>query len=329
MGEAATRPKGYSYVRMSTNIQLKGDSLRRQLDQSRDFAERNGIEFVEGFTLHDIGVSAFKGANITGGALGTFLEAVNVGKIEPGSYLLVESLDRISRQDIMPSLTIFMDLVKAGINLVTLADNHVYRAGKTDMSDLMYSIMVMSRAHEESPYQEPPSQFRMGQQTEEHRPTETHAPMPRMVDPFSGQDLLRHRRLQSRCGSINLQGQRRRDRKLFDCPQVESGWRKAIRTFIRLAPLLHHKTARKPCRDRRVPAAPRHARHAHPGRRPDRRLFPSDRRHRAVSTGSTVAIWPAIWCRRPPGRSDQQHLLGHRHVWVLPLPLPISDIAVG
>ena len=46
---------------------------------------------------------------------------VTLGKIEPGSYLLVESLDRISRQEIMPSLTIFMDLVKEGINLVTLA----------------------------------------------------------------------------------------------------------------------------------------------------------------------------------------------------------------
>jgi len=150
MSEAAAKPKGYSYVRMSTDIQIKGDSLRRQLEQSRDFAEKNDLELVEGFSLQDIGISAFKGANISGGALGTFLEAVKAGKIEPGSYLLVESFDRLSRQEIMRSLAVFMDLVNAGINLVTLADGHVYRAGKTNMPELMYSIAVMSRAHEES-----------------------------------------------------------------------------------------------------------------------------------------------------------------------------------
>ena len=64
MTDSSPKPKAYSYVRMSTDIQLKGDSLRRQLEQSRDFAEKNDLELVEGSGLHDIGVSAFKGANI-------------------------------------------------------------------------------------------------------------------------------------------------------------------------------------------------------------------------------------------------------------------------
>ena len=53
------RPRAYSYVRMSTDIQLKGDSLRRQLDASLAYASVNGLDLVEAETLRDLGVSAF------------------------------------------------------------------------------------------------------------------------------------------------------------------------------------------------------------------------------------------------------------------------------
>ncbi|WP_170971252.1 recombinase family protein [Mesorhizobium sp. GR13] len=135
---------------MSTDIQLKGDSLRRQEELSRRYAESNNLELVEDFKLEDIGVSAFKGINISSGSLGRFLAKVKAKEIEQGSYLLVESLDRITRQEIMTSVTIFLDIVRSGINIVTLADNHLYRAGQAELQDLIYSLVVMSRAHEES-----------------------------------------------------------------------------------------------------------------------------------------------------------------------------------
>lgn len=142
--------KAYSYVRMSTDAQLKGDSLRRQLDKSRLYAAQNKLVLVEDTELKDIGVSAFKGANAESGALGTFLEAVRAGKIERGSYLLVESLDRISRQPPMIALRLFMELMSNGIVLVTLSDSQVYTDQTTDLQQLIISIVVMSRAHEES-----------------------------------------------------------------------------------------------------------------------------------------------------------------------------------
>ena len=135
---------------MSTDIQLKGDSRRRQLELSKKFASDNGLELVPEQQLEDIGISAYRGANIQEGALGKFFTAVRNKQIESGSFLLVESLDRISRQDIMKSLSLFVDLVNSGINIVTLADGHTYSAGKTKLEDLIYSIVVMSRAHEES-----------------------------------------------------------------------------------------------------------------------------------------------------------------------------------
>ncbi len=44
-------------------------------------------------------MSGYTGANIETGSFGRFLEAVRNGEIPKGSYLLVESLDRLSRRD--------------------------------------------------------------------------------------------------------------------------------------------------------------------------------------------------------------------------------------
>jgi len=144
------KPQAFSYLRMSTDLQLKGDSRRRQLEASRAYAEANGLELAEGAEIEDIGISAFKGANVREGALGGFLEAIRSGLVKPGSYLLVESLDRLSRQQLLAAQSLFLSIIQAGINLVTLTDGRIYRAGTNDLGDLIISLVIMSRAHEES-----------------------------------------------------------------------------------------------------------------------------------------------------------------------------------
>src|SRR5262249_5483624 len=138
------------YLRMSTDIQLKGDSRRRQLEASKAYAEANGLELADDAQLEDIGISAFKGANVKGGALGQFLTAVKSGRGERGSYLLVESLDRLSREEILPAHSLFLGIVQSGINLVTLVDGRVYDPKKTNLVDMITSLVIMERAHEES-----------------------------------------------------------------------------------------------------------------------------------------------------------------------------------
>lgn len=101
---------------MSTDIQLKGDSLRRQTERSKKYAEEHDLQLVEDFRLEDIGVSAFKGDNVSTGALGKFLDAVKAGRIPKGSYLLVESFDRLSRQKLNASVALFFDITSNGIN---------------------------------------------------------------------------------------------------------------------------------------------------------------------------------------------------------------------
>lgn len=58
-----SKPLAYSYVRMSTTAQMKGDSLRRQSDPARKYALENGLTLVEDFDLKDIGLSAYSGKN--------------------------------------------------------------------------------------------------------------------------------------------------------------------------------------------------------------------------------------------------------------------------
>lgn len=145
-------PIAYSYIRFSSTEQLKGDSLRRQTDLSRNYAEANGLDLDTKLNLRDLGISAFDKSNLNKGALGQFLKLVEDGMIPRGSYLLVESLDRLSRDKVMDALGIFLNILNAGIIIVTLADNQVYSREKTNdnWASLIMSIVIMSRANEES-----------------------------------------------------------------------------------------------------------------------------------------------------------------------------------
>lgn len=147
-----TSPRAYSYIRFSTPEQQNGDSFRRQYELSLAYAELNGLVLDERLTYRDLGVSAFDKSNVRDGQLGAFLTAIESGKVPPGSYLLVESLDRISRAKITDALEIFMAIINRGVILVTLADGMEYSKDKIDkqFTDIIISVAIMSRAHEES-----------------------------------------------------------------------------------------------------------------------------------------------------------------------------------
>ena len=143
--------RAYSYVRMSTRKQLRGDSLRRQLERSKAFADEHSLLLDD--SLQDLGVSAWKGRNFKTGALGRFLAMVENDEIPKGSYLLIESLDRLSREAVPDALTLFMAIINAGIVIVTLGeDRQIYSRDRLngDWTKLIIGLAVMSRGHEES-----------------------------------------------------------------------------------------------------------------------------------------------------------------------------------
>ena len=147
-----TTPKAYSYIRFSTPEQQNGDSFRRQYEFSKAYAESHGLILDESLTYRDLGVSAFDKSNLREGQLGAFLKAIDSGAVQSGSYLLVESLDRLSRAQITDALEIFMSILNRGITIVTFADGMEYskEKGNKQFTDFIISIAIMSRAHEES-----------------------------------------------------------------------------------------------------------------------------------------------------------------------------------
>jgi DNA invertase Pin-like site-specific DNA recombinase len=152
MNTESGRPKAYSYLRFSTPDQMDGDSFRRQWDLARKYAERERLELDEGLKFHDLGVTGFRGANAERGKLSLFRRAVEDGVVAPGSYLLVEDFDRLSRMDPWDALPIFQELVNRGINLVTLKDEKVWNkeAIRGNPLRLIEPLFAMWNSHNES-----------------------------------------------------------------------------------------------------------------------------------------------------------------------------------
>jgi len=145
-------PKAYSYVRFSTPEQSKGDSKRRQTDMVKRWIAANPkLELDTELTLHDVGVSGYRGKNLDATAkLGGFLEAVKLGDVAQGSVLLLESLDRLTRQSARKAVGVLGDIVDLGIDVCTLNDGKRYSKESFDDIELVIAVLLMSRAHNES-----------------------------------------------------------------------------------------------------------------------------------------------------------------------------------
>ena len=121
--DAQPQPKAYSYKRFSTPAQAEGDSLRRQTAMAQAWADHEGVLLDTELNLTDEGVSAYTGANRDVGALGAFLQAVREGVVPKGSWLLVENLDRLSREPAVDASYMMQSIIREGVTVVDLSDN--------------------------------------------------------------------------------------------------------------------------------------------------------------------------------------------------------------
>ena len=148
----AKNAKVYSYLRFSDAKQSAGSSADRQAQYAAKWAKDRGLTLDETLSLRDEGLSAFHQHHVKQGALGTFLGAVDDGRIPYGSVLVVEGLDRLSRAEPIQAQAQLAQIVNAGITVVTACDGREYNRErlKANPMDLVYSLLVMIRAHEES-----------------------------------------------------------------------------------------------------------------------------------------------------------------------------------
>src|SRR5262245_5185713 len=107
----------YSYLRFSKPEQGTGDSRRRQLEMAEKYAAEQGLKLDRHLSCRDLGVSAFRGRNAKEGALRAFLEAIEHNLVPWGSFLLIESLDRLSRDRILVAQALFLQIIQAGVTI--------------------------------------------------------------------------------------------------------------------------------------------------------------------------------------------------------------------
>lgn len=144
--------KAYSYIRYSSPQQAKGDSFRRQFSATQAYCEKNGYELdTELAVYQELGVSGVDGDQEN---LKRFIADCEVGKVEKGSLLIVENLDRLSRKKINKAMRQFLHLLDY-VDIYTLQDKKLYSQNDdvdsdTQLLDVMTSLIVMSRAYEES-----------------------------------------------------------------------------------------------------------------------------------------------------------------------------------
>jgi DNA invertase Pin-like site-specific DNA recombinase len=143
--------QAYLYIRCSTEEQKDGRSLKRQIEAGRVYAERHDLALDENYFI-DLGVSAFHGANVSHGQLGEFIGLVKEGRIAKGSVLIVENLDRVSREVEQEKATqAIYPIVRAGVDLATTTPQMVYtKANIDDMATWLPLRIWLAQAADES-----------------------------------------------------------------------------------------------------------------------------------------------------------------------------------
>lgn len=143
-------PVAFSYQRVSSGQQVDGHGLDRQADAAALWCAANGHQLDQQLALSDRGRSAYSGRHLRG-ALGRFLELAQSGQLGSSPVLLVEAIDRLSRQEPLDAIeTILSGLVGSGVRVVTLEDQQEYSrlTIATDASKLLVLVVKIQAAHE-------------------------------------------------------------------------------------------------------------------------------------------------------------------------------------
>src|SRR5262245_38567206 len=149
----STRPAAYSYLRFSHPSQAGGDSVRRQEELRDAWLAKSGAVLDASLSLADRGVSAFTGKhreNPDRHALAAFLKLVESGRVPAGSFLLIENLDRLSREEEVPACHLLTGILMAGVKVVQLSPYEMLLTEKSNGWELMRAVMELSRGHGES-----------------------------------------------------------------------------------------------------------------------------------------------------------------------------------
>lgn len=112
---------------------------------------RPDVELDTSLKLVDRGVGAFRGLHRSDKhCLGQFVKQVEDGKVKRGSFLLIENLDRLSREEVHDGLELLLKLVRLGVVVVQLSPEIGEFRYPVEPMRLMMAVMELSRGNSES-----------------------------------------------------------------------------------------------------------------------------------------------------------------------------------
>lgn len=141
------------YARWSSIEQSTGSTLARQIERTGEFVAERGWTLTSDSPLIDRGKSAYTGANIETGELGKFGESIMRGQRDPiGLVLVVEELDRLSRQPADVMLSWLSPLVRRGLTIAVVNTGQMITRQMLDMDmgGLMTILITAFGSHSES-----------------------------------------------------------------------------------------------------------------------------------------------------------------------------------
>lgn len=149
---AGTPIPAISYARVSSEKQLHGEGLKRQgkgthawIAKHPEYGIRLDIEAT------DRARSAWKGDHIArkDAALGKLLAMVESGELRPPLMLIVEALDRFSRENKWQANSRLSGLVSKGVIVATTQDDKLYDLD-SGIGDIIMSVVILAKANQES-----------------------------------------------------------------------------------------------------------------------------------------------------------------------------------
>lgn len=115
--------KAISYLRFSSSLQEGNDSIARQRAALDHAVREVGLELDR--SLEDHAKSASKGHHRTKGELGLLLFAITEGAVPQGTILIVENIDRLTREGVLDAYTMLATIIHAGVVLLVCGDEEL------------------------------------------------------------------------------------------------------------------------------------------------------------------------------------------------------------
>lgn len=144
-------PYAISYARFSSGPQARGSSEDRQRDMFFRWLDAHPKFSESELSAIDRGKSAYKSLHVGADtALAKIIKAIEEKRVSAGDVLVIETFDRISREEMLVAFDRVKIILMAGIVIITLEDNQYYTRENVNGSAMYVLVSKIQASYEYS-----------------------------------------------------------------------------------------------------------------------------------------------------------------------------------